>query len=123
MTPAIWASTVTKDPAAPDTFYVEAIAAAGTIDTIAEKTLLAFADHGKVDAILSADGGYAERVLDEFTREGVDDEVIAAQLQREGVQAFAKSWSGLMARIREKSSHPAAAAAAVAVAVASAGMA
>ena len=103
----LWASTGTKDPAAPDTFYVEALAAAGTIDTIPEKTLLAFADHGKVGAVLPADGGYAERLLDEFKREGVDDEVLAAQLQREGVQAFAKSWSGLMARIREKSSHPA----------------
>ncbi len=47
----------------------------------------------------------------EFKREGVDDEALAARLQREGVQAFAKSWSALMARIREKSSQPAAAAA------------
>ena len=100
----LWASTGTKDPAAPDTFYVEALAAADTIDTIPEKTLLAFADHGKVGAVLPADGGYAERVLDEFKREGVDDEALAERLQREGVQAFAKSWSGLMARIREKSS-------------------
>ena len=106
----LWASTGTKDPAAPDTLYVEALVAPQTIDTIPEKTLLAFADHGKVGVPLPADGGYAERVLDEFKREGVDDEVLAAQLQREGVQAFAKSWSGLMARIREKSSHPAAAA-------------
>ena len=100
----LWASTGTKDPAAPDTFYVEALAAADTIDTIPEKTLLAFAEHGKVGAVLPADGGYAERVLDEFKREGVDDEALAERLQREGVQAFAKSWSGLMARIREKSS-------------------
>ena len=106
----LWASTGTKDPAAPDTFYVEALAAAQTIDTIPEKTLLAFADHGKVGAALPADGGYAERVLDEFKREGVDDDALAARLQREGVQAFAKSWSGLMARIREKSSQPAVAA-------------
>ncbi len=100
----LWASTGTKDPAAPDTLYVEALAASETIVTIPEKTLLAFADHGTVGATLPADGGYAERVLDEFKREGVDDEVLAARLQREGVQAFAKSWSGLMARIREKSS-------------------
>jgi transaldolase len=104
----LWASTGTKDPAAPDTLYVEALAAAETIDTIPEKTLLAFADHGKVGATLPADGGYAEGVLDEFKREGVDDEALAARLQREGVQAFAKSWSGLMERIREKSSQPAA---------------
>ena len=102
----LWASTGTKDPAAPDTLYVEALAAAQTIDTIPETTLLAFADHGKVGATLPADGAYAEAVLDEFKREGVDDEALAARLQREGVQAFAKSWSGLMARIREKSSQP-----------------
>ncbi len=107
----LWASTGTKDPAAADTFYVEALVAEQTIDTIPEKTLLAFADHGKVGATLPADGGYAEAVLDEFKREGVDDEALAAQLQREGVQAFAKSWSALMARIREKSSQPTATAA------------
>ena len=100
----LWASTGTKDPAAPETLYVEALMAPQTIDTIPEKTLLAFADHGKVGVPLPADGGYAEGVLDEFRREGVDDEAIAEQLQREGVQAFARSWSGLMARIREKSS-------------------
>jgi transaldolase len=104
----LWASTGTKDPSAPDTLYVEALAAAQTIDTIPEKTLLAFADHGKVGATLPADGGYAEGVLDEFKTEGVDDDALAARLQREGVQAFAKSWSGLMARIREKSSQPSA---------------
>lgn len=120
----LWASTGTKDPAAPDTLYVEALAAAGTIDTIPEKTLLAFADHGKVGATLPADGGYAQAVLDEFRREGVDDEALAARLQREGVEAFAKSWSGLMARILEKSSQPAAEAeAAAAVAAGAAGAA
>ena len=103
----LWASTGSKDPAAPDTFYVEALAARGTINTIPEKTLLAFADHGKLGATLPADGGFAEAVLEEFRREGVDDEALAARLQREGVLAFANSWSGLMARIQEKSSQPA----------------
>ena len=103
----LWASTGSKDPAAPDTFYVEALAAPGTINTIPEKTLLAFADHGKLGASLPADGGFAEAVLEEFRREGVDDEALAARLQRDGVQAFANSWSGLMARIQEKSSQPA----------------
>ncbi len=104
----LWASTGTKDPAAPDTLYVEALVAAQTINTIPEKTLLAFADHGKVGATLPADGGYAEAVLAEFRREGVDDEALGARLQHQGVEAFAKSWSGLMARIRGKSAHPAA---------------
>jgi transaldolase len=103
----LWASTGTKDPALSDTLYVEALAAAGTINTIPEKTLLAFADHGKAGATLPVDGGYAEAVLQEFRREGVDDQALAARLQREGVQAFGKSWSGLMARIREKGLQPA----------------
>ena len=101
----LWASTGTKDPSAADTLYVEALAAADTINTIPEKTLLAFADHGKVGGALSADGGYAEAVLEEFRREGIDDEALAAKLQREGVDAFAKSWGELLFRIREKSTH------------------
>ena len=103
----LWASTGSKDPAAADTLYIEALAAADTINTIPEKTLLAFADHGAVGATLPADGGDADAVLEEFKREGVDDQALAARLQREGVLAFAKSWSGLMARIREKRSPPA----------------
>ena len=102
----LWASTATKDPAARDTLYVEALVAPRTINTIPEKTLLAFADHGQPGATLPADGGLADAVLEEFRREGVDDEALAAQLQRDGVPAFAKSWAGLLARIREKSPAP-----------------
>lgn len=99
----LWASTGSKDPAAPDTLYVQALAAPDTINTIPEKTLLAFADHGNVGAALPADGGYAEAVLGELRRQGIEAEAFAAQLQREGVQAFAKSWPALMARISKKS--------------------
>ena len=99
----LWASTGTKDAAAPDTLYVEALAAPDTINTIPDKALLAFADHGKVGAPLPADGGNAEAVLEEFRREGVDDQALAARLQREGVEAFTASWSALMVRIKEKS--------------------
>jgi transaldolase len=99
----LWASTGTKDPAAPDTLYVEALAAPDTINTIPEKTLLAFADHGQVTETLPIDGGFAEAVLAEFTREGINDEELAADLQREGAAAFAQSWGNLIARIAEKS--------------------
>ncbi len=98
----LWASTGTKDPAAPDTLYVAALAAPDTIDTIPGKTLQAFAEHGKVGAVLPDDGGYADAVLEEFRREGVDDEALAARLQREGADAFAASWHVLLARIQEK---------------------
>ena len=99
----LWASTGTKDPAAPDTLYVEALAAPDTIDTIPEKTLQAFAEHGKVGAVLPIDGGDAEAVLEELRREGVDDEALAARLQREGADAFSASWNALLARIAQKS--------------------
>ncbi len=98
----LWASTGTKDPAASDTLYIEAFAAPDTINTMPDKTLLAFADHGKVGATMPVDGGYAEAVLEEFRREGVDDEALAERLQREGTAAFSRSWSALLSRIAEK---------------------
>jgi transaldolase len=99
----LWASTGTKDPDAPDTLYLEALAAPDTVNTIPEKTLIAFADHGNVKGVLPPDGGDAEAVIAEFASEGVDDAVLAATLQREGAQSFAKSWHDLMACIASKS--------------------
>ncbi|CAH1386330.1 transaldolase [Candidatus Nitrotoga sp. M5] len=99
----LWASTGTKDPAASDILYVEALAAPDTINTIPEKTLLAFAEYGTVNDALPVDGGYAESVLDEFTEEGINDETLAADLQREGIEAFSNSWGDLMACIKSKS--------------------
>jgi transaldolase len=99
----LWASTGSKDPAAPDVLYVEALAAPDTINTMPEKTLLAFAEHGKVKDAMWFDGGNAEAVLAEFTREGVNNEALAADLQREGTAAFAKSWSDLMHCIASQS--------------------
>ena len=100
----LWASTGTKDPAAPDTLYIQSLAAPDTINTIPEKTLLAFAEHGKVVAVLQPDGSDAEQVIAEFRRQGIDDAALAARLQSEGAEAFVKSWNELLARIREKSS-------------------
>ncbi len=99
----LWASTGAKDPAAPDTLYVEALAAPDTVNTIPEKTLAAFADHGMIGAALAADGGHSEAVLEEFRRAGVDHQVLAARLQRDGADAFSVSWHALLARINDKS--------------------
>jgi transaldolase len=99
----LWASTGTKDPAAVDVLYVEALAAPGTINTMPDKTLLAFADHGRVKGAMPLDGGDAEALLGQFARAGVDVVALAAGLQREGTEAFAKSWSDLMSVIASKS--------------------
>jgi len=99
----LWASTGTKDPNASDTLYVEALAAAETIDTIPEKTLRAFADHGEVRGVMAADGSDAEETLARFARAGVDIAALATQLQVDGAKSFSKSWQQLLKRIADKS--------------------
>ena len=108
----LWASTGTKDPAAPDTLYIEALAASGTINTMPEKTLLAFADHGSTSGTMEADGGDVENLLAEFTKSGIDLKALAEELQKKGLESFANSWNELMTVIAEKSSPVAEAAAA-----------
>ena len=98
----LWASTGTKDPDAPDTLYVAALAAPDTIDTIPEKTLAAFADHGQVQGVMAEDGGDCEPVLAQFAKAGVDIDALATQLQQDGAKAFVKSWRELMQRIENK---------------------
>jgi transaldolase len=99
----LWASTGTKDPKASDVLYVESLAAPHTVNTMPENTLKAFVDHGKVGAMLASDGGDAEAELAEFTRAGVDIDALAEQLQREGAEAFVKSWDDLLVCIADKS--------------------
>jgi transaldolase len=98
----LWASTGTKDRTAPDTLYVEALAAPDTIDTMPPQTLEAFADHGSVGRVMGADGGDAEDVLEDFTIAGIDVDALALQLQREGADAFVSSWNELLARLGAK---------------------
>ncbi|GAC1304607.1 MAG: transaldolase [Steroidobacteraceae bacterium] len=99
----LWASTGVKDPQAAADLYVGALAAAGTIDTMPDKTLLAFAEHGEVKSTMPKDGGDAEQTLERFAEAGVDVDALAGSLQIEGAKSFVKSWTELMERIAEKS--------------------
>jgi transaldolase len=99
----LWASTGTKDPAASDVLYVTALASPHTVNTMPEKTLLAFADHGKVEHTLAHDGGDAEDVIARFAQAGVDVDALAEKLQRDGAASFVKSWTDLLACLVEKS--------------------
>jgi transaldolase len=99
----LWASTGTKDPKAAAGLYVEALAAPDTIDTMPEKTLLAFAAGGAIGPVMAKDGGDAEDVLARFAKAGIDIDALAARLQLEGAQSFVKSWKELLDRIAEKS--------------------
>src|SRR5262249_45316703 len=98
----LWASTSTKDPAAPDTLYVEGLAAPHTIDTMPDSTLLAFADHGRCERLLPADGGDAENVLRAYAAVGIDVSALAERLQREGADSFTASWRELLKCIETK---------------------
>jgi transaldolase len=98
----LWASTGTKDPTAPDTLYVQALAAPDTVNTMPEGTLKAFADHGRVRAVLPADGGDCDAVLGQFTGAGVEPEALAAELQSAGAEAFVASWASLLSVITSR---------------------
>ena len=98
----LWASTGTKDPDASDTLYIEGLAAPLTVNTMPDKTLLAFADHGTVGEVLPEDGGDAEEVLSGFGDAGFDVDKIAAELQQEGKESFNKSWKELLGTIASK---------------------
>jgi transaldolase len=65
--------------------------------------LKALAEHGEVGEILPGDGGDCEDVLAQFTKEGVDVDGLAVQLQDEGAKSFVKSWNELMSVITSKS--------------------
>lgn len=95
----LWASTSTKDPAAPDTLYVHGLAAPFTINTMPDATLKAFRDHGEVGAPMPADGGDCDVVLARFTEAGVDVAALAEKLQRDGAKAFTGAWNDLLSRI------------------------
>jgi transaldolase len=99
----LWASTGMKDPAASPSLYVEALAAPATINTMPEKTLIAFAATGKLSGTLAADGGDSAQVLDQFRAAGVDVGQLAVKLQQDGAQSFVKSWNELLGRIATKS--------------------
>ncbi|HTB73045.1 MAG TPA: transaldolase [Polyangiaceae bacterium] len=98
----LWASTSTKDPNAPDTFYVHGLSAPFTVDTIPDKTLVAFFEHGEVGEDMPADGGDCDAVLAQFAAAGVDVGALAQRLQDEGAAAFDESWKDLLEHIDQQ---------------------
>jgi hypothetical protein len=98
----LWASTSTKDPALPETFYVQALAAPDTVNTMPEDTLLAFARSGEVDGTMPTDGGDADTWVECSAAHEVELEPLGAELQDEGDQSFADAFDRLLACIAAK---------------------
>jgi transaldolase len=99
----LFASTGTKDPKASDVLYIKELAAPLTVNTMPEKTLNAFAEHGEVSETLPLDGGDSGTVLAQFKALGFEVESLAAKLQSDGAASFVASWNELMAVIESKS--------------------
>jgi transaldolase len=98
----LWASTGTKDPDASDVLYVEGLASPSTVNTMPEKTLQAFADHGTVGEPLPIDGGDAEETLKAFNDAGIDTDALATKLQEDGKRSFVDSWNELLETISKQ---------------------
>lgn len=98
----LWASTGTKDPSASDVLYIENLIAPLTVNTMPEKTLLAFADHGKAERLMTLDDPSVASTLAQFEAHGIQAEPLAQVLQKEGADAFVKSWRELIDTVSER---------------------
>ena len=99
----LFASTGTKDPEASDTLYIEAFAAPDTINTMPEGTLKALAAHTELGELLPADGGDCEGVFKAHQDAGIDTDALGLKLQKDGADAFVKSWNELLETIKSES--------------------
>jgi transaldolase len=99
----LWASTGVKDPAYPDTLYVDSLIGSDTVDTIPPKTMDAFRDHGHVSASLTDGVAEAEHDLAEAQGLGLDLDGVTKTLVVEGVDQFAKAFDELLQAVATKS--------------------
>ena len=98
----LWASTSTKNPAYPDTLYVDTLIGPHTVNTLPDNTIEAFADHGTVARTIDVGVDEAKRTWAQLALVGVDMDDVAAKLEREGVASFQKSFDELLDALREK---------------------
>jgi transaldolase len=93
----LWASTGVKNEAYSDTLYVTELVVDGTVNTMPEKTMDAFADHGELRGdTVSGTAPQAQEVFDRLAAVGIDFEDVLLALEHEGVDKFKKSWTELV---------------------------
>ncbi len=97
----LWASTGVKNSDYPDTLYVTQLVADGTVNTMPEKTMDAFADHGEVEGdTVSGRREQAQAVFDRLDAVGVDLQDVFLTIEHEGVDKFKKSWTELVETVQ-----------------------
>ena len=100
----LWASTSTKNPAYPDTMYVDQLIGPDTVNTLPDATLEAFADHGTLARTIDQNLGVSRRQWAELAMNAIDVDEVAAQLESEGVASFIKSFDELIGVLEDKAS-------------------
>ena len=98
----LWASTSTKNPAYPDTLYIDELIGPDTVNTIPDATIDAFEDHGTVARTVDQGVDEAHADLEALTAVGVDLDDVAKVLEDEGVAAFSKSFDELIGSLQTK---------------------
>jgi transaldolase len=98
----LWASTSTKNPAYPDTLYVDSLIGPDTINTMPDATIDAFERRGTVACTINKNLDEAHQVMDDLAKVGVDMAEVGRTLEEEGVASFAKSFDELMGTLTEK---------------------
>ena len=97
----LWASTSTKDPRYPDTYYVEELIGPDTVDTVPPATLAAFREHGEVRRSLDENVDLARRQLKQLAEVGIDLGEVTKELEVEGVESFTKSFETLLTALEK----------------------
>ena len=99
----LWASTSTKNPAYPDTLYVENLVGPETVSTMPPETIAALLDHGRVTgATLLHERDGASSIAGDLARIGIDLEMVARELEAAGVEAFGNSFHQLLGTLAER---------------------
>jgi transaldolase len=98
----LWASTSTKNPAYPDTLYVDQLIGPDTINTMPDQTIEVFEDHGTVARTVDVGVDEARRDWDALARFDIDVDDVARVLEEEGLSSFSKSFDELLAVLQSK---------------------
>jgi transaldolase len=100
----LWASTSVKNPAYPDTMYVDELIGPHTVNTMPRPTIAAFLDHGIVARTIDRDVAAAYKTMEDLAACGIDMDAVTAQLENEGIASFAKSFDSLLEGVAAKRS-------------------
>jgi transaldolase len=98
----LWASTSTKDPHYPDTYYVEALVGAETVNTLPPETLAAYRDHGRPALRIRDNVAAAPSQLEALAAAGIDLAQITGELEAEGIDKFTASYRSVLSTIDTK---------------------